>query len=110
MEGVNVGDISMSGSTIILEGRVTPEGTLELAEKLTLPPGPVRVVVEELPSIERPDVMEVLARIHRGQAERGFRGRTKEEVDADVAALRDEWEERMEEIERLQEESARKKE
>ena len=92
----------MESATIVLEATVTPEGTLQLADKLPLPPGKVRITVEPLQDRQGLGVLEVLARVHAAQAERGFKGRSKEEIDADVRALRDEWDERMEEIERLQ--------
>src|SRR5690348_1767597 len=96
----------MSSSTIVLDAVVTPEGTLELPEKLCLPPGRVRLTLEQLPSAstDKLGVLEVLEQIRKAQKERGFAGRTKEEIDADVNALREEWEERTSEIECLQSE------
>src|SRR3954468_18560220 len=96
----------MSSLTITLEALVTPEGKLDLPDKLSLPAGPVRVILEPLApaSTGKRGVLEILEQIHKEQLERGFVGRTREEIDADVNALPDEWEERMQEIERLQDE------
>jgi hypothetical protein len=90
----------------VVSGTLRPDGTLELAEALHLPPGQVRVTVEALAPAAPPsrDIMQVLDRIHKAQRERGFVGRSKEEIDADVNALRDEWEDRMESLGRLQDE------
>ena len=38
-----------------------------------------------------PGVLEVLDQIRRGQARSGYQPRTKEEIDADLAAMRDDW-------------------
>ena len=40
----------MSGSTVVVRGVVTPNGTLELEGKPDLPVGPVEVVVRPLPA------------------------------------------------------------
>jgi hypothetical protein len=92
----------MDASQTIL-GTVNADGTLSLADKVTLPAGQVRVTVETLPAIPAAHtLLEVLDRIHRHQAARGYRGRSQAEIDAELSALRDEWEDRLAEIERLQ--------
>jgi hypothetical protein len=94
----------MASFPVVVLGLVNADGTLEVKEKITLPPGRVRVTVESVPDAEpsRPDVLTVLASIHREQAAAGTKGRTKEEIDAYLYGLREEREQRLEEIGRLQ--------
>ncbi len=97
----------MSSAVVQVEGTLRPDGTLVLDGRVNLPPGRVRVTVQcaEAPA----DVMEVLGRIRDEQAASGHASRSREQIDADVAAMRDEDEERMEGIERLHEECGRAK-
>src|SRR5882724_7061316 len=92
--------------TQVVSGTLRPDGTLELAEALHLPPGQVRVTVEALAPAASSSggLVEVLDRIRSAQRARGFVGRTKEEIDADLNSLRDEWEDRMEFLKSLQDE------
>jgi hypothetical protein len=96
----------MNATQVTVEGTLKPDGSLEVAEKLSLPPGRVRVTVEVLPepSANRSGLVEFLDRIRREPVSTESAGRSKEEIDASISALRDEWEGRMGEIERLQEE------
>ncbi len=95
----------MATNTVEVQGTLQPDGTLVLDEKPKLPPGRVRVTVQ---SAEAPaDVIDVLHRIHAEQAARGHVPRSREEIDADIAAMRQEDEERMQAIERLHEECER---
>jgi hypothetical protein len=80
---------------------------LLLDQKPNLPAGPVRVTVQ--PVEAQADVMEVLRRIRAEQAASGYVPRSREEIDADVAAMRQEEEERMQGIERLHEECQRQR-
>ena len=73
---------------------MTTEGTLELAEKVNLPPGPVLVTLDVKPTKSGDDLVTVVTEIWKERAARGEKGRTKEEIDADVQALRDELEDR----------------
>jgi hypothetical protein len=89
--------------TQIIQGVLNPDGGLELSEKLTLPPGPVRLTVESIakPAAPRPDLIEVLDQIRKDQAARGYRGRSLAEMQADEAAKAaedDEYEERWRQI------------
>lgn len=85
----------MAANAIVVQGTLQPDGTLMLDEKPSLPPGRVRVQLEQVASVPKPEagIIEVLEQIKCNQAARGFKGRTKEEIDADVAALRAEEEE-----------------
>ena len=102
----------MNPTQVVVEGTLRPDGTLEVSERLHLQPGRVRVTVETIPeSLSAPGTIgEVLDQIHQGQARRGFVGRTRDEIDADVSALRGEWDDRMRETERLQDDCRRSRE
>jgi hypothetical protein len=92
----------MSTTTITVEATLQPDGmTLQLAQKLALPPGRVTVTVQPLGSAQGPTMLEVLDRIHQDQHRRGRRPMTEEEMAAEIAQRRaedDEYEERWREI------------
>jgi peptidyl-tRNA hydrolase len=94
----------MSSQTIIVDGNITPEGMLVVEDKLQLPPGKVRVTVEQVAQTKpnQRSLRELFREIQEEQARGGKTGRTREEIDADVKQMRDEWEERMDEFARLQ--------
>jgi hypothetical protein len=101
----------MSAAPLIVEGIVKPDGTLEVPQKLDLPPGRVQVAVQPLTDPTRPDrfwrMMESLwADLGTG----GRTPRTREQIDAEIDALRNEAEEEMQAVERLQEECRRARE
>lgn len=98
----------MSVATMIVEGVVKPDGTLEVLEKLDLPAGRVQVTVRSVTEPTQPDrfwkMMESLwADLRSG----GRAPRTREEIDAEIDALRNEADEQMQAVERLQEECRR---
>ena len=101
----------MKTTAVVLRGVLTADGKLELEGKPDLPPGPVQVSVE---TVEEATAgrgwWEVLQDIRREQKARGHRGRTREEIDAEIAGLRAEWEGRQLRIEQLQEEARRARE
>jgi hypothetical protein len=90
----------MTAPVVELQGTLRPDGTLVLDTRPALPPGRVRVTVRPLES----DVIEVLHRIHAEQSASGHVPRSRDRIDADLAAMRQEDEERMQQIERLHEE------
>jgi hypothetical protein len=95
----------MSAPIVELEGTLREDGTVLLGTKPDLPPGRVRITMRP---VDAPaDVMEVLRRIHADQAAGGHRPRCREEIDTDIAAMRQEDEERMLGIERLHDNSQR---
>jgi len=102
---------AMSTATVIVEGVVRPDGTLEVPGKLDLPAGRVRVTVQSVPEPTRPDrfwnMMETLWADLRAS---GRTPRTEEEIDAEIDALRNEAEEEMQAVERLQDECRRARE
>ena len=98
----------MSAPVVELEGTLRADGTVLLDAKPDLPPGRVRVTVRP---VDAPaDVMDVLRRIHAEQAASGHVPRSREEIDADIASMRREDEERMRGIERLHDECRRGRE
>ena len=92
----------MSNQPIVLHGHIRPDGTLQIDERVNLPPGPIQVTVEacpETPSGE--DTRSVLKQIQARRLARGAVARSKEEIDAEINAMRDEDEQRMQEIEAI---------
>lgn len=102
----------MTTKATTVEGTIKPDGTLELAQKLALPAGKVRVTVETIADAgqDQPGLAKLFERIRQQQSASKDKGRTREEIDADVNAMRNEWEERMAEIEHLQDEARQQKE
>ncbi len=91
----------MSTQQVVIHGQIRPDGTLQVEEKVNLPPGPVNVTVEAAPAAARKGTLQVLEEIWAEREARGMVGRSKEEIDAEINAMRDEDEERMREIEEL---------
>jgi hypothetical protein len=87
-------------NTVEVLGTVGPDGTLQLDEKLNVPPGRVRVRVETVPAETLSGFVD---RTRAELAAAGHRFRTREEIDAEINELRDEWEERLEELDRSRE-------
>lgn len=84
----------MNPSTITTEATLLTDGrTLQLKEKLALPPGPVTVTVRASEAKSSPTVLEVLDRIHQEQRQRGRPAMTEEEMAAEIAHMRTEEEE-----------------
>jgi hypothetical protein len=97
--------------TTILEmlGTVHPDGTLQLDAKLNVPPGRVRVTVESLEPRPKPSggLVEFGRRCRREMEAAGHRFRTKDEIDRETEALRDEWDGRLDEIKRVRSQAPR---
>jgi hypothetical protein len=102
----------MSAPPIILQGVVKPDGTLELFEKVNLPPGPVQVTVQAVPQPAAPaeDLMTFMEKIWAGQRARGHVPRSAEEIEAEREAFRREWDEHDKELEAIHEECRRARE
>jgi hypothetical protein len=92
----------MTITSIIVEATLQPDGvTLQLEEKLTLPPGRVTLTVQPKVPKTGPTMLEVLDRIQGDQKRRGHRPMTEEEMAAEIAQLRsedDEYEKRWQGI------------
>ena len=81
---------------------------MELDEKLDLPPGRVKITVQVAsPEPAGEDSWTVLESIWAQRKALGMRGRTKEEIDTDVNALREEWNEQQQALERTHDEARR---
>jgi nitrogen fixation protein FixH len=92
----------MNSQEITVQGTIRPDGSLELDQKVGLPPGRVRVTVEPVEQSRREDTWTVLQRAWAERQACGLTPRSKEEIDAQVEASRAQWDERMDAIERLQ--------
>jgi hypothetical protein len=87
------------------QGTVKPDGTLELDNPLPLPGGRVLVIVQPLPEPGPDDPFwSRMQAIWDDQKAHGCVPSGAEEVEAERRAVREEWEGRMNEIERIQEE------
>jgi hypothetical protein len=99
----------MLANTVVLQGTVKPDGTLELEGKVPLPPGNVCVTLQPVPDVKA--VSAFLISLREIQAIRERDG-VKADPDAALAAaqqVRDEFQEQVEEIGKLQEESQRER-
>src|SRR4051794_33964237 len=85
----------MNPQAVLVKGTLKPDGTLELDEKPSLPPGRVEVTLRGLDEKGKsaPGLVEVLEQMRKAQEARGYKGRTIEEMEADEAAQRAENEE-----------------
>ncbi len=88
-------------------GWISQDEVLAVDEKLGLPPGPVNVTVQAVPRSEREDTRKVLKEIWAERKRRGITARTKEQIDAEIDALRNESEEEILEVEQLNENAHR---
>src|SRR4030088_1183316 len=94
----------MTTNAVELQGTLREDGSLVLDEKPELTPGRVKVILEPGPDLTQTDVWQVLERIWAGQRARGHVPRTREQIDAELEAARQEDEERMQALERIHQE------
>jgi hypothetical protein len=99
----------MATTPVEVQGTLQADGTLVLDEKPSLAPGRVRVTLQPVLDYTQTPIWQVLEKIHAELRASGHVPRSKEEIDAEIAAARQEDEERMLAIERLQEESWRER-
>jgi hypothetical protein len=96
---------------VIVPGTLRPDGTLELDQKPNLAPGRVRVTVETVTESTRPHrFWSMMQLIWADLQAAGHIPRTREQIDAEINALREEDEERLRAVERLHEECRRARE
>jgi hypothetical protein len=86
---IELEDRNMSQNTVIVQGIVTADGTLELAEKLNVPAGPVQVAIQPLPDVSNDPFLQRMEKVWAGQRARGHVPRAREEIDAELRELRD---------------------
>jgi hypothetical protein len=91
----------MSTQQVVIHGRIRPDGTLQVDERVNLPPGPVSVTVQSMHAPPGKPTLQVLEDIWAERAARGIVGRSKEEIDTEIAAMREEDERRIREIEAI---------
>ncbi len=97
----------MSLPAITLEAVVKPDGTLELAERLALPPGRVQVTIVPMSDLPPNDPFwQRMQALWAAQRARGHVPRSEQEVVEERQTTRDEWEDRMRRIEQIQAEAA----
>jgi len=96
---------------ITLQGTVQADGTLKLDDPVAMPEGRVLVTVRPIvqPAPNDP-FWQRMEQIWAGQRARGHVSRTKDEIDAEIEAMRDEMEDEVQEAIRLQEECRRARE
>ncbi len=94
----------MTAAAVIVEGRVQPDGRLEVAQKVELPAGPVQVTVRPVAEPVQPDrFWRMMKSIWADLRRTGRPAPTRDEIDARINALRNEAEEESREIEGIQE-------
>jgi hypothetical protein len=98
----------MSTPIVIVEGTIKADGTLEVPEKVNLPAGKVQVTLVPLPELPEDDPFwQRMKAIWADQKARGHVPRSAGDVEAERQAIREEWDERMAEIARIQDEAER---
>jgi len=93
----------MSTAQVIVQGVLKSDGTLDLDQKPSLPPGRVEVTVTSLDSNAKTnqEKMAVLQEIWDEQNRLGMVPRSAHEIDAEIREMRDEWEERQLRLDQL---------
>jgi len=99
----------MNEPSNVLRGILHPDGTLELAERPTLPAGNVEVTIRPVTSEAPKETLWEAMQRSRAELEASGHDffRTKEEVDAYVEDLRD-WDGKIDEVYRQLEEQGRR--
>ncbi len=88
----------MNETSNVIRGTLHPDGTLELAERPSLPAGQVEITIRPVLAEQKGESwFECLERIRAKREATGYPFRTKEEIDADLEDIRDWGEERLEE-------------
>jgi hypothetical protein len=87
----------MSTIEVVVQGTLSPDGTLQLDQKPNLPSGRVTVVLQPAGSAAPPGrgLADVIDEIRQGQQGRGFAGRSTEAIEAQRKAEEDEYERKM---------------
>ncbi len=77
----------MTPTAVVVEGTVQPDGTSEVTQKVDLPAGPVHVTVQPVAEPLQPErFWELMESIWVPQRASGRNRRTREEIDAEIAA------------------------
>ncbi len=101
----------MDTQAVILRGTLTPDGTLVLDEKPSLPPGPVQVTIQAVaqPAELKEDWWQCLQRLRRELEESGHQFMTDIDAESLIEDLRGE-DDKLEEVWRQLEEERKQKE
>jgi len=98
----------MNTNAVVISGIVKPDGTLELEGKVPLPAGKVSVTLQPVPEwAAGGPFFELLRGIWAARERAGPPSRTGEEAQADLRRLRDEFDEDVAAVGRLQDECRR---
>lgn len=81
----------MPSNTVITKGEIRPDGSLDIHEPLSLPPGEVEVAVTPIPSAVPGSVWDRLDAIWQSQRARGHHPRSTGEIESEIESLRGEW-------------------
>lgn len=100
----------MTNQSMVTHGILKPDGRLELDEKPNLPPGRVQVILQPVAEKTGLGLLELLEKFRKENETRGFKPRTREQIDADLAAMRNEWEERQRQLDQIREDGRRERE
>jgi hypothetical protein len=101
----------MNAKTVVIQGIVRADGTLELEGKVPLPAGRVSVTLQSAPYSQETDPFFVMLReIWAARERAGLPARTGEEAQAALRQLRDDAAEEIAEVGRLQEQCRRRRE
>jgi hypothetical protein len=93
----------MNQTQVEVQGTLQVDGTLVLDEKPALPPGRVRVVVQAMVQLPQDDPFwQRMQAMWDTQKAHGQIPRSVEEVESERRSVREEWEERMQAIARIQ--------
>jgi hypothetical protein len=96
----------METSQVVIHGLIDPDGILKLEQPINLPPGEVQVTIQVIEPSSRPQnsIWDVMERIWADHQASGFIPRTRENIDAERNAFRDEMEEGFMKSEEIQKE------
>jgi hypothetical protein len=98
----------MNATAVVIEGRVQPDGSLEVTEKVNLPAGPVQITVRPVGERVQPErFWGMMESIWSDLRTSGRPTPTREEIDAQIEAMRADAEEEMQAIESVQQECRR---
>lgn len=81
--------VAMNANSILVEGVVRPDGSLDVLQKIPLPAGPVQVTVESVSQAPQPErFWKMMETIWANLKADRRTPPTVEEIDAQVAAIR----------------------
>jgi hypothetical protein len=102
IDGHTEEETAMGRVSTVVQGTLKPDGTLELDEKVNLPPGRVQVLVlQPVPTDPKDPFWERMEAIWAAQKARGHVPRSAEEIEAERTAMREEWEQHQRALEQI---------